>query len=288
MKGYTTFKFPYILVEDSKGKCRPIYKEYTKKEPRFRFDSPPVCCPFTSARREIQCPAPVPKFTEGMQRWIAERATRPKFSDICTDDYQWDRGNIYSGDRPYTLHHSKEVIRYKNALYGKDCAFAVDGTINPEDGTARSKHGWKAGRDGCGILPSGFAPAAKEKGIGKGYKGVAGYCEVCFAKFTCYEEHVARPEHRSYAEDDYNYRAIDLLMKEMLEEELCDACDYTKSPCTRLEEKYADCNQIYFEDGDGMDNLIRISRGSLDNDDVPVEFDFILNKINKKDAPLGK
>lgn len=51
MKNYTTFKYPYVLIEDSKSKCQPIYKEYTKEVPSINLNSPALCCPFSNARR---------------------------------------------------------------------------------------------------------------------------------------------------------------------------------------------------------------------------------------------
>lgn len=51
MKNYTTFKHPYLLIEDGKGKYQPIYKEFPKELPTINLSSPTLCCPFTTARR---------------------------------------------------------------------------------------------------------------------------------------------------------------------------------------------------------------------------------------------
>lgn len=51
MKSYITFKHPYVLIEDTKGRYQAIYKEYTKEIPQIYLDSPALCCPFTPARR---------------------------------------------------------------------------------------------------------------------------------------------------------------------------------------------------------------------------------------------
>lgn len=51
MKQYVLFKHPYVLIEDSRGKYRPIHKEYIKTVPSLNLNSPPLCCPFSSATR---------------------------------------------------------------------------------------------------------------------------------------------------------------------------------------------------------------------------------------------
>lgn len=178
MKNYTTFKYPYLLIEDAKGKCQPIYKEYTKEIPSFRLDSPPLCCPFTNARRST---------------------------------------------------------------------------------------------------------GAKRKPFAK-----SGFCEICYVKFEDYDEHVTGTEHREFGDDDYNYRSIDVFIKDMLEQELFGGSNYTNSPCEKLEAKYSAFKQVYFSPSDENDNLIRISKGSTDNYDETVDFEIILSKINKKEGPLGK
>lgn len=54
MKNYSTFKHPYVLIEDSKNKYQPFYKEYTKEIPHINYESPALCCPFSSARRSTK------------------------------------------------------------------------------------------------------------------------------------------------------------------------------------------------------------------------------------------
>lgn len=51
MKNYTTFKHPYVLIEDTKSKYQPFYKEYQKDIPFINLSSPALCCPFSNARR---------------------------------------------------------------------------------------------------------------------------------------------------------------------------------------------------------------------------------------------
>lgn len=178
MKNYTTFKFPYLLIEDLKGKFQPMFKEYTKEIPAIRMNSPALCCPFSDARR-----------TNGIKK--------------------------------------KPTV-------------------------------------------------------------VPGYCEVCYCKFDNYEEHVSGKEHKEFALYDFNYRNIDIFIKDMLEQELYGCYNYNNSPCEKLEAKYSEVKHIYFTQSDEVDNLIRLSRGSEDNSDETVDFDIILNKINKMDAPKGK
>lgn len=177
MKNYTTFKGPYVLIEDSKNKFQPIYKEYTRGVPSLSLDSPVLCCPFSTARR----------------------TTRPK----------------------------------------KKCPIK------------------------------------------------AGYCEICYVKYENYSEHVNCKEHREYAEDDYNYRMIDVFIKDMLEHDLYGGHNVLHSPCEKLEAEFSSNKQIFYNNDSGPDSLIRLSIGSAGNVDNVVDFDIILNKIDKK-FPQGK
>lgn len=172
MKGYTTFKNPYILIEDNRGKFQPVYKEYTKEIPCINLQSPVLCCPFSNARRY---------------------------------------------------------------------------------------------------------PKSKKKNSTK-----SGYCEICYTKFEDYEKHVECEEHREYAKDDYNYRAIDVFIKELLEQELFGESNYLHSPCERLEEKYSSCQPIVYNSDSDIHSSIRFSKGSVDDSEDIVEFEIILNNINKK------
>lgn len=172
MKGYTTFKNPYILIEDTRGKFQPTYKEYSLDLPSINLQSPILCCPFSNARRN-----PKPK--------------------------------------------KKNPIK-------------------------------------------------------------SGYCEICYTKFEDYVKHVECEEHREYARDDYNYRMIDVFIKEFLEQELFGAINYLHSPCERLEETYSNCQPMVYNSESELDSLIRFSKGSMDDTDDIVEFDIILNNINKK------
>lgn len=179
MKGYTTFKFPYILIEDAKGKLQPIYKEYTKEIPFLNLESPILCCPFSNARRDDSKP------------------------------------------------------KKKNRLK-------------------------------------------------------AGYCEVCYVKYEDYNTHVESNEHREYADDDYNYRQIDIFIKDLLEEELFGSSNYLNSPCERLEAKYGKGQPITYNIDSEPDSLIRVSKGSFDDFDDVVEFNVILDNINKKFSGTSK
>lgn len=172
MKNYITFKHPYVLVEDCKNKFQPFYKEYINQIPSFNYDSPSLCCPFSSARR----------------------SQRPK---------------------------KRNIIK-------------------------------------------------------------SGYCEICYSKYDVYDEHVMTREHVEYAEDDYNYRNIDLFIQDMLETKLYEYYSYMHSPCERLEEKFASSSQIFYNNESGTGSLIRMSLDSSASSDDIVEFDMILNKIDKK------
>lgn len=171
MKNYTTFKSPYVLIEDLKSKFQPIYKEYAKETPSLNLESPVLCCPFSNARR----------------------ISRPK----------------------------------------KKC---------PK----------------------------------------TGYCEICYVKYDNYSEHINCKEHKEYAEDDYNYRAIDVFIKDMLERDLYGSHNVIHSPCERLEAEFSNNKQVLYNNDSETDSLIRLSIGSAGNVDNVVELDVILNKIDRK------
>lgn len=171
MRGYTTFKFPYILIEDAKGKFQPVYKEYIKGVPAINLSSPILCCPFSNARR---------------------------------------------------------------------------------------------------------GPKSKKKNQLK-----SGYCEVCYVKYEDYDMHIQCFDHREYAKDDHNYRMIDIFVKDFLEQELYGVTNYLNSPCERLESKYSSDQLITYDSGSELSSLIRVSRGSLGELDEVVDFNVILDNINK-------
>lgn len=104
MKNYTTFKHPYVLIEDSKGKLQPIYKEYEKELPRINLDSPTLCCPFSNARRSSK-----PK---------KKPTIKPGYCEIC-----------YTKFEDYNLHvKSKEHREYAEdeSNYRKIDAFIAE------------------------------------------------------------------------------------------------------------------------------------------------------------------
>jgi hypothetical protein len=103
MKNYQIFKRPYILIEDSRNKHQPFYKEYaTANPPKLHLDSTILCCPFQVNKR--------------------------------------------------------------------------------------------------------YKPSSKKR------QSREGFCEVCYIKFTDYEEHILEFEHREFARDSSNYRKLDLFI----------------------------------------------------------------------------
>jgi len=50
MKDFRCFKFPYVLIEEERGKYQPMFKEYPADLPTINYSSPPLCCPFSSHR----------------------------------------------------------------------------------------------------------------------------------------------------------------------------------------------------------------------------------------------
>lgn len=110
----------------------------------------------------------------------------------------------------------------------------------------------------------------------------AGYCEVCYIKYDNYNVHVDSKEHREYAEDDYNYRMIDIVIKQMLETELYNGFSFMQSPCEKLEAEFANHKTHVYNNDSQSDSLIRLSLGSKDDNNDVVDFDIILNKIERK------
>lgn len=111
---------------------------------------------------------------------------------------------------------------------------------------------------------------------------ISGFCEMCYMRFDDYEEHVLTKEHMDFAHDDYNYRHIDLFIQDFLEKELYESCKYMNSPCERLEEKFASSSQVYYNNESGTGSVIVMSFDSSATSNEVVEFDLILNKIDKK------
>lgn len=110
----------------------------------------------------------------------------------------------------------------------------------------------------------------------------AGYCEICYLKYDNYTLHVESKEHREYAEDDFNYRMIDIFIKEMLENELYSGYNFLQSPCEKLEAEFASNKQFFYNNNSQSDSLIQLSLNSISDNREVVDFDIILNKIERK------
>ncbi|WUR02809.1 protein DBF4-like protein [Vairimorpha necatrix] len=99
-----------------------------------------------------------------------------------------------------------------------------------------------------------FKPSTKKKGP------KAGFCEVCYTKFSDYDLHVREYEHREFAKDFNNYKKIDQFIsstKFINEEE-----ELTSSPLGRLTSSTQVCDYDY-----AYDRILHFSRVSTDNSD---------------------
>ncbi|ORD94646.1 hypothetical protein ECANGB1_320 [Enterospora canceri] len=134
MKSFRAFKFPYVYLEDTKGKCQPVYKEYAKKQPALNLNSAFLGCPFLPEKK--------PR---------AENKT-----------------------------------------------------------TLKSKR-----------------PRSKVR-----------YCEICCSKYDDYESHVSTALHRSFGDDNSNYKAIDAFVTEIRGTTFSQRHP-RPSPCERLDNLYA-------------------------------------------------
>lgn len=110
----------------------------------------------------------------------------------------------------------------------------------------------------------------------------AGYCEICYLKYENYMGHVESKEHKEYAEDTINYRNIDIFIKEMMENDYFDNTNFLNSPCEKLEASFANGNQIFYNNDSQADSLIVLCQESITETQEVVEFNIILNKIEKK------
>ncbi|KAI5147980.1 hypothetical protein ENBRE01_0040 [Enteropsectra breve] len=107
MRTYTTFKHPYILVEDAKAKMRPIFREYAKTTPKINTDSQQFVSPFYHAN---------------MTKKVQKKPQNNKaYCDICHTnymDYETHVNGVFH--REYTSNPSNYKIidaficRFKN------------------------------------------------------------------------------------------------------------------------------------------------------------------------------
>ncbi|ORD98121.1 hypothetical protein HERIO_23 [Hepatospora eriocheir] len=75
MKHFKTFKNAYLLVEDSKNRCQPFYKEYKKNIPNLNLESPMFSCPFVKFK-----PTNSPKKSLDAYR---KKQPKPGYCEIC-------------------------------------------------------------------------------------------------------------------------------------------------------------------------------------------------------------
>ncbi|KAL6122594.1 hypothetical protein NUSPORA_00362 [Nucleospora cyclopteri] len=81
MRNYKTFKHPYVLVEDKRGKYQSLYKEYLKKPPTLYLTAESIGCPFLPQIR------PKSKSTQKSKK----NKIKQKYCEICLikyEDYQ--------------------------------------------------------------------------------------------------------------------------------------------------------------------------------------------------------
>jgi hypothetical protein len=121
MKNYQIFRKPYILVEDSRNKCQPFYKEYAGgSPPRLHLDSPILCCPFQTNKRHKPS--------------ARKRQSREGFCEVC-----------YTKFTDYEEH----ILEFEHREFARDCSnykkldlliagIGFDEADEPEDSTPQS------------------------------------------------------------------------------------------------------------------------------------------------------
>ncbi|KAI5169977.1 hypothetical protein PAEPH01_1143 [Pancytospora epiphaga] len=108
MKAYVTFKNPYVLIEDTKGKYRPSYKEYPKELPFINLKSPTLCCPFSRLVRPHQRPK-------------KQTAIKSGYCEVCFMKYEdyhehiISKGHIVQAGDSFNYRRIDEFIRELNA-----------------------------------------------------------------------------------------------------------------------------------------------------------------------------
>lgn len=94
----------------------------------------------------------------------------------------------------------------------------------------------------------------------------AGFCEVCYTKYTDYNLHVLEYEHREFAKDNSNFMKIDLFINSF--KECCDIPEEgfrSKLPPS-LKSFDSHSSEVTYE------NILNISKVSTDNEDVETEY----------------
>lgn len=62
-----------------------------------------------------------------------------------------------------------------------------------------------------------------------------GFCEVCYVRFSNYEEHIKDFEHREFAKDDNNYKKLDVFINTSVFESTDESgCDTPQSPTLKM------------------------------------------------------
>lgn len=114
-----------------------------------------------------------------------------------------------------------------------------------------------------------------------------GFCEVCYVRFSNYEDHVKDFEHREFAKDANNYKRLDVFIStaafEVSDEEYCvpQSPTFKMTPVSSGGKRFVNVGQV----NDGKyGQTLHFSRASTDDDvgQEVVPFDhFIMEILNK-------
>lgn len=118
-----------------------------------------------------------------------------------------------------------------------------------------------------------FKPSSKKKGP------KAGFCEVCYSKFSDYDLHVREYEHREFAKGSNNYKKVDLFISTTnFQEEEEEEFEVSSSPLGKLTTSAQACD--YEHTYDKILHLSRVSTDNSDNKNDIVNFKEWLGSLN--------
>ncbi|KAK6090395.1 hypothetical protein P3W45_000492 [Vairimorpha bombi] len=118
-----------------------------------------------------------------------------------------------------------------------------------------------------------FKPGSKKKGP------KAGFCEVCYTRYSDYNHHVKEYEHREFAKDDNNYKKIDQFIASTKFDKYGCEPDYeiSSSPLSRLTSSAMTCD--YEHTYDKILHISKVSSSNSDNKLDVVNFNDFLGSI---------
>ncbi|CAD26653.1 hypothetical protein [Encephalitozoon cuniculi GB-M1] len=132
-----------------------------------------------------------------------------------------------------------------------------------------------------------FQATKKYKQSGKRRHTREGFCEVCYVRFSNYEEHIKEFEHREFAKDNSNYKKLDTFISTSAFESASPPEEYTpQSPTLKLTPVSSGRNQVgvHCDDNEKYSQTLHFSLVSTEGDlgqDV-VLFDHFIAEVFDK------